>query len=93
MQCLNCQTELDETDFSNRHDRVFCSAVCKAAYHRSDGASGEHISLPEDISLTCDVCGESFTVNEYANRGGERVPLYCSGKCRQKAYRQRKKKL
>lgn len=35
---------------------------------------------------TCQVCNRSFAVADM----GPREPMYCSSRCRQKAYRQRK---
>lgn len=74
-----------------RDDKCFCSDVCKAQYHRDNGSPDIHRELEIELPHSCGVCGVLFFVNGYAERGGERRPLYCSGKCRQKAYRLRKK--
>lgn len=74
-----------------RDDKRFCSDVCKAQYHRDNGSPDIHRGLERELPHSCEVCGELFFVNGYAEREGERKPQYCSGKCRQKAYRLRKK--
>jgi len=48
-----------------------------------------HAELPHDRPVTCEWCGEPYTVNGYADRGGERKPKYCTRKHKQAAYRAR----
>ena len=86
-KCLTCGNRLP-----NRVDAHFCSAACRAAYHRAYGKPQPdiHADLPPEHAIQCAVCGDVFDVNAYAYRGGERQARYCSGRCRQKAYRERK---
>jgi len=75
-----------------RADAKFCSDRCAAAWARNAGYHREdiHASKEEWINKNCEECGTIFRYNEYALRGGERVPKFCSNKCRQANYRARK---
>ena len=84
--CVNCGKWLR----GRRRDEHFCSPACTAAYHRKRPKPAIHADLPKDHAYTCEVCGTGFTVNDYADRGGERTAKYCSKKCKQRAYRKRK---
>lgn len=86
-KCLGCGKKL----IGRRIDQHFCSAVCTTTYHRKRGHPIIHADLPRDTDIQCVVCGDWFNINAYADRSGQRQPRFCSGKCRQKAYRQRKK--
>lgn len=75
-----------------RSDKVFCSAKCTAAYHRRKGDKQyKHQVSNEKHQHTCEVCGNIFIVNGYAQRKGEREARFCSVACKQKAYRERRK--
>lgn len=89
---VDTATHYHQYSMGFRDDKRFCSDVCKAQYHRDNGSPDIHRELERELPHACEVCGELFFVNGYAEREGERKPLYCSNKCRQKAYRQRKKK-
>lgn len=93
--CKNCGARIK----AGREDRVFCSDKCGAAYHRGgtpDHAHEEkipgvdHQQKARTNKAKCQYCGEEFIYNDYAERGGERVPRYHSNVCRQAAYRARK---
>jgi len=91
--CRNCRKSLARRG-TNRADRSFCDAVCTAAYARESGRfTDKHIHAEKGLSLTgfCVVCGGIFFYNTYADRSGQRKPLYDSAACRQKAYRLRQK--
>lgn len=74
-----------------RTDKQFCDTKCTAAYHRENDHPILHADLPRNIHFDCEVCGNLVKINEYADRTGKRRALYCSNKCKQKAYRERKK--
>lgn len=98
--CLNCKEPLGTAIVSKwgefrpgtRLDKHFCDKACIAAYHRHNDAPNIHAKLERYIHFDCEMCGEIVRINEYADRFGQRKPMYCSGACRQKAYRERKKK-
>lgn len=87
--CGNC----GKTYKSKRHDSMFCTDRCAAAWARNAGYHREdiHAAKEEWINKNCEECGTIFSYNEYAMRGGQRVPKFCSNKCRQAAYVARKK--
>lgn len=87
-KCYQCGTtyQFDESTTRSREDRCFCSAPCKAAYARSQGATGKHVPLDRLKSKACEYCGTQFWFNAYAERGGKRVPTYCCASCRKKAW-------
>jgi len=85
--CKNCGVKLDPL----RTDKVFCSGRCGAQFARDGGTYREHFHAEkQDINRRyCEQCYQPFSFNDYAQRGGKREPKYCSGKCRQAAYRAR----
>lgn len=85
-QCRHCSMVFRPS----REDHYFCSGKCVAAYYRlHPNPEDIHADLPRDIPCVCDTCGSPFDINAYADRSGQRVPKFCSSKCRQKAYRDR----
>jgi hypothetical protein len=61
-----------------------------AAFYRAHPDPDDiHSDLPRHNHRYCETCGQSFSFNDYAKRGGQREPKFCSSKCRQKAYRDR----
>lgn len=86
--CRNCGQKFK----SKRNDAQFCSDRCAAAWARNAGYHREdiHAAKEEWINKNCEECGTIFSYNEYAMRTGQRVPKFCSNKCRQAAYRARK---
>lgn len=86
--CRRCHNPLNE----KRGDKEFCTDKCAAAWAREQGyyRTRFHEEKPEWIKKNCEQCGTIFEYNEYAMRGGQRVPKYCSNSCRQAAYRERK---
>lgn len=90
--CWNCDRDID-SKWSSRYDRHFCDNKCVAKYARDNGDKkiAIHTELPEILADNCAVCGDTFSFNRYADRSGQRQPLYCSNACRQKAYRTRRK--
>lgn len=86
--CGNCGNPFR----SKRNDARFCSDRCAAAWARNAGYHREDIHAPKEewINKNCEECGTIFSYNEYAMRGGERVPKFCSNRCRQANYRARK---
>jgi len=52
---------------------------------------GKHADLDRIKSKFCEFCGKTFWYNDYAERGGKRVPTYCKDACRVAAFRARKK--
>lgn len=100
IKCLNCGYEMGEVILASqgylvyvglRADKRFCSPACRSAHHREHGSTQTHANLPHDIGVQCTVCDNWFEVSPHAYRGGQRQAQYCSPRCRQKAYRQRKK--
>jgi len=86
--CLNCGISFEY----KRADHFFCSGKCVAAFYRTHpNPEMIHTDLPHDIPHTCEWCGVAYNINEYAERGGQRAPKYCSPKCKQAAYRARGK--
>lgn len=87
--CKNCNTPFT----SKRSDAAFCNARCTAQYAREEGYHRDRIhgERTEVHEKPCEHCGTPFFYNVYAARGGERVPQYCSSRCRTAAYRARKK--
>jgi hypothetical protein len=85
-ECRQCYVPFE----MKREDHFFCSGKCVAAFYRAH-PNPEHIhaDLPHDKPHVCEHCGLPYHVNAYAERGGARAPKYCSGKCKQAAYRAR----
>ena len=86
--CRRCGQPIKQ----KRGDKLFCSDKCAAAWAREQGYYRErfHAEKPECIKKNCEYCNTIFEYNEYAMRTGQRVPKFCSNKCRQAAYRERK---
>jgi len=86
--CKQCGTRFTPS----RDDHYFCSPKCVAAWYRAnDNPAYVHAANYGAHWHTCEHCGVDFTVNDYAERSGARVPKYCSNKCKQAAYRARGK--
>lgn len=87
--CKNCNASFK----SKRSDATFCNARCTAQYAREEGYHRDrvHSERSEVHEKPCEHCATPFFYNVYAARGGERVPQYCSSRCRTAAYRARKK--
>jgi hypothetical protein len=77
---------------TKREDGIFCSDRCAAQWARDEGYKRQrfHVEKDEWIKKNCAQCNTIFSYNEYAKRTGARVPQYCSNRCRQAAYRERK---
>lgn len=86
--CRNCGQPFKAA----RGDAQFCSDRCAAAWARNAGYHREdiHAAKEEWLNKNCEECGTIFRYNEYALRGGQRVPKFCSNRCRQANYRERK---
>lgn len=85
-QCRQCDVSFE----IKREDHFFCSGKCVAAFYRANpNPESIHADLPHDKPHVCEQCGLPYHVNAYAERGGARAPKYCSGKCKQAAYRAR----
>jgi len=78
--------------YFKRYDHMFCSGACVAKFYR-ENPNPEFIHAQNNGRHTfdCEHCGNDFDVNDYAFRGGQRRPKYCSPKCKQAAYRARGK--
>jgi hypothetical protein len=85
-RCRSCDVSFQP----KREDHFFCSGKCVAKFYR-DHPNPEliHADLPHDRPKTCEFCGLPYRINAYADRGGKRIPKYCSARCKQAAYRQR----
>lgn len=81
--CLNCKRTFN----ADRTDAVFCSDPCKASWFRNHGATGKHADKIRFKSKACEYCSKQFWFNEYGDRGGQRVPTYCTDTCRVAAWR------
>jgi DnaJ-domain-containing protein 1 len=88
-ECPNCQRTFD----AKRQDNWFCSDECKAQFKRTYGDNRERYHAEHQNSYYgfCAHCSGMFFYNDYAKRGGERSPRFCSDSCRQKAWRAAKK--
>lgn len=84
--CRQCFTRFT----AKRQDHYFCSARCVAAHYR-DNPNPEYIHAEKEHihKHFCEFCGSPYDINDYAERGGKRTPKYCSGRCKQAAYRAR----
>jgi len=86
--CWQCQ----EPFVASREDHHFCSPKCVAAYYRDhDNPEYTHAYKMHNHPYECEECGNAFFVNDYARRGGQREPKFCSAACKQKNYRKRSK--
>lgn len=99
-QCRFCGTDLPpgRADVGYCADKSTCRSKAHQAgprdYRREDDRSVLiHEAKDHLIPTFCQApdCGNKFYVNEYADRGGKRQPMYCSRACKQRAYRERKK--
>jgi hypothetical protein len=63
--CLHCNAPFSKKPFGSNK---FCSNACKAAHRRATGI--------DDITKSCEVCGETYSVNKY------RISRTCSPSCR-----------
>lgn len=87
-KCYQCGQDFDCT----RTDAVFCTDRCKAAWYRAaEQATGKHVPLQDFESKFCEHCGTQFWFNAYAKRGGQRVPRFCSEKCRVASFRDKQR--
>lgn len=99
VRCLYCDaliteeivTVWDTYRHGVRTDKFFCNERCKGNYHYHNEAPHIHADLERNIILDCVECGGVFRINQYADRTGRRLPLYCSNACKQRAYRKRKR--
>lgn len=86
--CINCGASFE----TGRGDRFFCTPKCVAQYYRThDNPPNIHSQKAHRWAHVCEQCGNGFEVNDYAERGGQREPKYCTRACKQKAYRERGK--
>jgi hypothetical protein len=80
--CANCERPMvSRLDLSSLQ-RTFCCDPCRQAYHnqlRKDKRA-------EARKMVCEICGEKFTATR-------RDAKTCSDRCKQKAYRRRKKEV
>lgn len=87
-KCRQCDVPFT----AKRSDHWFCSGACCARFYRENpNPDFIHRDLPHDMPHVCEECGAPYNINMYAERGGQRTPRYCSGACKQKAYRKRGK--
>lgn len=86
--CRQCHAPFE----AKRDDHRFCCAAHVAAWYR-DNPNPDYIHAEKEHihAHYCEHCGVPYNVNDYAQRGGQRVPKYCSPKCKQAAYRARGK--
>lgn len=100
-KCLRCGEALPP----HRADNGYCtdSSSCRSIAHQSgprdyrktdDTSTLIHAALERNNTEYCQApdCGKPFNFNAYADRSGKRQPLYCSRACKQRAYRERKKR-
>lgn len=92
-RCKYCGEPLP---YKRRDDSAYCNhPSCRSKYHQEIGRDYRgtvthhliHEEKPWIHPHTCEQCGVGFDVNDYAERGGKRVPKFCSQKCKQKKYR------
>jgi hypothetical protein len=78
--------------FVARDDQVFCSPRCCAAFARGNGEWRErfHEAKVREHPHVCEQCGYHFRVSDYAQRGGQRAPRFCSTRCRVAWHREHK---
>jgi len=84
--CMQCGKSFDP----GRADQMFCSNVCGSAWWKAHGTTHTHKDLPHFNSKECEQCGNQFWYNDYAQRGGKRVPKFCSSRCRVRYHRHQK---
>lgn len=81
--CLYCNVPFEP----GRSDQMFCSDKCGSAYWKEHGTTHNHKDLPHFNCKDCEQCGNQFWYNDYAQRGGQRVPKFCSSRCRTRYFR------
>lgn len=81
--CLQCNVPFTQ----GRTDQMFCSDVCGSAYWKIHGTTHNHKDLPHFNCKDCEQCGNQFWYNDYAQRGGQRIPKFCSSRCRVRSFR------
>lgn len=81
--CLYCNVPFEP----GRSDQMFCSDKCGSAYWKEHGTTHNHKDLPHFNCKDCEQCGNQFWYNDYAQRGGKRIPKFCSSRCRVKFHR------
>jgi DnaJ-domain-containing protein 1 len=87
-KCYQCGQQFE----CQRNDAVFCSDKCRAQWVRdNERAAGKHVPLPDLESKFCEHCGTQFWYNAYAKRSGQRVPRFCSDKCRVASHRNKER--
>jgi predicted nucleic acid-binding Zn ribbon protein len=80
--CANCERPMVSLLQLSSVDRTFCSDPCRQAYHNQLRKE----KRTEERKKVCEICGKEFT----ATRGDAKT---CSERCKQKAYRRRKKEV
>jgi len=103
-QFINCKQcgrgHMPKRRGGENSDAAFCSAKCKAAYHRERTSDSQHASKgghttheekERDSWGQCEFCAKSFPYNDFAARGGQRKAKFCSNKCRVASFRAAKK--
>ena len=100
---IKCKYCGQQTTWKNidRADQAYCrdKSSCRSKYHQEIGRGyrgnvTHHLIHEEKKHIhdhTCAECNEPFEVNDYAQRGGKRIPKFCSAKCKMRDYRRRKK--
>lgn len=58
--CTNCGSTFKSRNRYAEAANRFCCNACKSAYRRKMGY--------DDVDITCEVCGETFTANKYQKR-------------------------
>lgn len=81
--CMNCGKTFDPS----RSDQMFCGDICGSAWWKAHGTTHTHKDLPHFNCKDCEQCGNQFWYNDYAQRGGKRVPKFCSTRCRVRNHR------
>jgi DnaJ-domain-containing protein 1 len=87
--CRNCGN-----GYTNpRADSVYCCDNCKAQYDRAQGTNKGYVHAEKErwTSCSCEHCGGTFWVNDYAVRGGQRRARFCTTRCRVAYFRAQKK--
>ncbi len=80
--CAHCERPMVERLDLSGPQRTFCSDHCRHEYHNQL----RKVRRVGDRKKICEVCGEEFTATR-------RDAKTCSGECRQKAYRRRKREV
>jgi len=80
--CAHCERPMVYRLTPSEIRRMFCSATCNQAYH-TNLRKQERAKVREKV---CEICGKAFTATR-------RDAKTCSKKCKQKAYRRRKREV